>query len=83
MKRCRNFNLSNSGATLIISIFFIHFIQNIVSVIWYEHLSITAREFFKTFEGLKKELWDRELWVDSFYVAKGCRKKELAGSREI
>ena len=31
--------------------------------------SITARELFKKFEGLKKELWGGEFWADGFYAA--------------
>jgi putative transposase len=31
--------------------------------------SITARELFKQFPGLKKELWGGELWSDGFYLA--------------
>ena len=31
--------------------------------------SITARELFKRFPALKKELWGGELWSDGFYLA--------------
>jgi len=31
--------------------------------------SITARELFKQFPALKKELWGGELWSDGFYLA--------------
>ena len=31
--------------------------------------SITARELFKTFPQLKKELWGGEFWSDGYYVA--------------
>jgi len=31
--------------------------------------SITARELFKKFTWLKKELWGGELWSDGYYVA--------------
>ena len=31
--------------------------------------SITARELFKTFPELKKELWGGEFWSDGYYVA--------------
>jgi putative transposase len=31
--------------------------------------SITARELFKTFPDLKKELWGGEFWSDGYYVA--------------
>ena len=31
--------------------------------------SITAREIFKRFPNLRKELWGGELWTDGYYVA--------------
>ena len=31
--------------------------------------SITARELFKKFPGLRKELWGGELWSDGYFVA--------------
>lgn len=31
--------------------------------------SITARELFKQFPALKKELWGGEFWSDGFYIA--------------
>lgn len=31
--------------------------------------SITARELFKKFPLLRKELWDGEFWSDGYYVA--------------
>ena len=31
--------------------------------------SITARELFKAFPDLKKELWGGEFWTDGYYVA--------------
>jgi len=31
--------------------------------------SITARELFKQFPALKKELWGGEFWADGFYIA--------------
>lgn len=31
--------------------------------------SITARELFKQFPALKKELWGGEFWTDGFYIA--------------
>ena len=31
--------------------------------------SITARELFKQFPALKKELWGGEFWSDGFYLA--------------
>ena len=31
--------------------------------------SITARELFKRFPALKKELWGGEFWSDGFYIA--------------
>ena len=31
--------------------------------------SISARELFKQFPGLRKELWGGELWSDGYYMA--------------
>jgi hypothetical protein len=31
--------------------------------------SITARELFRQFPALKKELWGGEFWSDGFYIA--------------
>ena len=31
--------------------------------------SITARELFKRFPGLRKELWGGEFWSDGYYIA--------------
>jgi len=33
------------------------------------YTSITARELFRTFPDLKKELWGGEFWSDGYYVA--------------
>ena len=41
--------------------------------------SITARELFKKFPELKKELWGGEFWTDGYYIATVSKR----GSWEI
>jgi len=43
--------------------------------------SITARELFKQFPELRKELWGGELWSDGYYFATVGEKGDLAQIR--